>query len=53
MQISRMCYPDMYKIVLYTMNIKCLIFISDIMLISIIYIFLICHMLYMYTYIYQ
>ena len=53
MQISRMCYADMYKIVLYTINIMCLIFISDIILISIIYMFLICHMWYMYTYIYQ
>ena len=35
MQISRMCYTDMYKIVLYTINITCLIFISDIILISI------------------
>ena len=53
MHISRICYPDMYKIRLYTININCLTFISDMMRMYIIYMFFICHTLYMYTYIYQ
>ena len=48
-----MCYPDMYKIRLYTININCSTFISDMMSMYIIYMFFICHTLYMYTYIYQ
>ena len=53
MHISSMCYPDMYKIRLYTININCLTFISAMMSMYIIYMFFICHTLYMYTYIYK
>ena len=43
----------MYKIGPYTININCLTCIAAMMSMYIIYMFFICHTLYMYTYIYQ